>query len=69
MGVKRSEMRLLTAYVEARMELMQSRNELLKRNAIGISLKSQEAEIEISLNEQRYNELDKLFDILGGYSD
>ena len=67
MGVKRSEMRLLTAYVEARIEVVGLRLEALN-NKRPLQTCSQDDYEETALG-ARKAELTKLFDILGGYND
>lgn len=67
MGVKRSEMRLLTAYVEARIEVVQLRLEAL-HNKKPLQPYSKDEYVETALG-AREAELKKLYDILGGYSD
>lgn len=65
MGVKRSEMRILTGYVEARLELIKERLANGPKIIVGGSIE----EIRRTDLEAREGELTKLYDILGGYSD
>lgn len=65
MGVRRSETRLLLGYLEARMEIMDLREQALD----GKVFKGEVEEINMAGIQARKGELTRLIDMFGGYRD